>query len=63
MPVTEIPLDSSAREENVTILHGKNLLLKIIENERVKQFLSRTDVREFLSTDDICLSPLISFFF
>lgn len=39
MPVTEIPLHALTREEDVTILHGKNLLLKLIENKEVKQFL------------------------
>ena len=54
MPVTEIPLDASTREEDVTILHGKNLLLKLIENKEVKQFLSGKDVEQFLSTEDLC---------
>ena len=57
MPITEIPLDSSAREEDVTVLHGKNLLLKIIENKDVKQFFSDEHVRRFLSTDDLCCKP------
>lgn len=54
MPVTEIPLDASTREEDVTILHGKNLLLKLIENKEVKQFLSGKDIEQFLSTEDLC---------
>lgn len=54
MPVTEIPLDSSTREEHVTLLHGKNLLLKLIENEHTKQTLSDADIQQFLSTQDLC---------
>jgi hypothetical protein len=54
VPVTDIPLDSSAREEDVTILHGKNLLLKLIEDKNAKQFLSQTELQKFLSTEDLC---------
>ncbi len=54
MPVTEVPLDSSTREEDVTILHGKNLLLKLIENEQMKRFASDKAVEQFLSTEDMC---------
>lgn len=54
LPVTDIPLDSSAREEDVTILHGKNLLLKLIEDKDTKQFMSQAELEHFLSTDDLC---------
>jgi len=58
MPTTEIPLDSSVREEDVTVLHGRNLLLKIIEDQEARHFLASEDVRQFLETEDLCLKDL-----
>src|SRR3990170_8412901 len=43
-PLTEMPnfieLDSSIREENPTIIVGKNILLKIIEDSRKQALLT-----------------------
>ncbi|MGO9643772.1 MAG: hypothetical protein ACLPY5_03375 [Candidatus Bathyarchaeia archaeon] len=54
MPITDIPLDEVVRKENGIILHGKNRLLKVVEDYDVKQFLSQKDLHELLSTRDIC---------
>jgi len=54
LPVTEIPLDSSTREEDVIILHGRNLLLKLIERPDRKRIISEEENSQLLSTDDLC---------
>jgi len=54
LPVTEIPLDSSTREEEVTLLHGRNLLIKLVENREITNLLADGAVRDFLSTEDLC---------
>jgi hypothetical protein len=54
LPVTEIPLDSSTREEDVTLLHGRNLLIKLIQNKQIRDLLEERIVQEFLSTEDLC---------
>lgn len=38
----------------MTLLHGKNLLLKLIEDSATQQLLSRKEVQDFLATDDLC---------
>ena len=41
-------LDSSARKENPTIIIGKNILLKIIEDEQKQALLNDPDVKKFV---------------
>jgi len=53
MPVTEIALDSSLQEEDVTLLHGRNILIKLIENPSAKHLLAEPEVKDFLSTEDM----------
>ena len=53
MPVTSIPLDSSLQEENVTLLHGRNILIKLIEDQKTQYLLADSAVKVFLSTEDM----------
>lgn len=53
MPVTEIPLDSSLQEESVTLLHGRNILIKLIEDQKTQYLLADSAVQLFLSTEDM----------
>jgi hypothetical protein len=46
-------LDSSAKKENPTIIIGKNLLLKIIEDERKQVLLNDPIVKEFASIPNL----------
>jgi len=53
MPVTQIPLDSSLEQENVTLLIGKNVVLKLIEDQESKSLLNDQHVQKFLATEDL----------
>lgn len=53
MPVTSIPLDSSIQEENVTLLHGRNILIKLIEDQKTQYLMADSAVKVFLSTEDM----------
>jgi hypothetical protein len=46
-------LDSSAKEENLTIIIGKNILLKIIEDKKKQVSLSDPIVKEFVSIPNL----------
>lgn len=46
-------LDSSAKEENPTIIIGKNILLKIIKDEKKQVLLSDPIVKEFVSIPNL----------
>jgi len=48
-----IELDSSTREENPTIILGKNILLKIIEDSDKQALLKNDLVKKFVSTTDL----------
>ena len=48
-----IELDSSTREDNPTIIIGKNILLKIIENPEKKAFLNKSLVKKFVSVNNL----------
>jgi len=49
-----IELDSSVREENPTIILGKNILLKIIEDPDKQTFLRNSTVKKFVSIPNLC---------
>jgi hypothetical protein len=53
LPITNISLDFSERDEDVIILNAKNLLLKLIEDKRAKNLLVSPEVQNFLATDDL----------
>jgi len=59
MPVKTIELDGSVREEDVTLLIGKNIVLKLVENRRIEQLLSRPEVKVLLETEDLCHTSLL----
>jgi len=52
--VNFIELDSSVREENPTIILGKNILLKIVEDPSKQALLKNKDVRKFVSIPNLC---------
>ena len=54
MPVSFVELDSSTREENITIIVGKNILLKIIEDPDKQTVLRNNVVKKFVSITDLC---------
>ena len=54
MPITIKELDSSAKEENITLVLGKNILLKIIENPEKQNLLKNKTVKKFVSIPDLC---------
>jgi len=49
-----IELDSSIREENPTIILGKNILLKIIEKSNKQVLLCNNTVKKFISIPNLC---------
>jgi len=54
MPIHIEELDSSAREENPTIILGKNILIKIVEDPNKQAFLKNRLVKKLLSIPDLC---------
>lgn len=54
MPIKWEPLDSSIQEENITLILGKNILLKIIEDPEKQMLLNDKVVKEFISIPNIC---------
>jgi hypothetical protein len=54
MPIKTIELDQSTREEEVTLVIGKNLVIKLIENEQVKKLISEPIVQILLKTKNLC---------
>src|SRR3989337_1486492 len=54
MPFHIEELDSSAREENPTIILGKNILIKIVEDSNKQAFLKNRLVKKLLSIPDLC---------
>jgi len=54
LPVSIRELDSSSREENITIILGRNIILKIIEKPESKALLEDELVRKFISTKNLC---------
>jgi Holliday junction resolvase/predicted RNA-binding Zn-ribbon protein involved in translation (DUF1610 family) len=54
MPIYIEQLDSSASEENVTLLLGSNILLKITENAEAKSLMAAPLVEKLTSTKDLC---------
>jgi len=54
MPISIEELDSSTREENITIILGKGILLKIIENSEKRNLLNNKVVKKFVSSPNLC---------
>jgi len=54
MPIKIEPLDSSATEENITLILGKNILLKIIEDPEKQRLLENKIVKQFISITNLC---------
>jgi hypothetical protein len=54
MPIRTIELDHSAREEEITILIGRNIILKLTEDEQVKRLINDPAVKKFLETENLC---------
>lgn len=54
MPISIIELDSSTKEENITLILGKNILLKIIEDLEKQSLLKNNVVKKFISIPDLC---------
>ncbi len=54
MPISIIELDSSTKQENITLILGKNILLKIIEDLEKQTLLKNKTVKEFVSIRNLC---------
>jgi len=54
MPIKIEPLDSSATEENITLILGKNILLKIIEDPEKQRLLENKVVKQLISITNLC---------
>lgn len=54
MPINIEQLDASASEENVTLLLGRNILLKIVEDLDSKSLLKDPLVEKLISASDLC---------
>lgn len=54
MPISLVELDSSTREEKITLILGKNILLKIIENPEKQSLLKNRMVQKVVSVQDLC---------
>jgi len=59
MPVKTVELDASVREEDVTLIIGKNIILKFVEDRRTEQLLLRPEVKVLLSTPDLCHTSFV----
>lgn len=62
MPFSVIELDSSTKEENITLILGKNILLKIIEDPEKQILLENKTVKRFISITDLCHEGIRSLF-
>ena len=60
MPISIIELDSSTKEENITLILGKNILLKIVEDLEKQTLLKNNAVKKFISIPDLCHNDLRS---
>jgi predicted RNA-binding Zn-ribbon protein involved in translation (DUF1610 family) len=47
-------LDTHAKEEDITLILGKNVILKIVEHREVEEILSRSATKELLKCEDLC---------
>lgn len=54
MPITIKELDSSTRQEKITLILGKNILLKMIENPETQSLLEDKVVKAFVSIPGLC---------
>jgi len=54
MPISIEQLDSSTTQENITLILGKNILLKIVENPEKKLLLEDNLVKKSISIPDLC---------
>ena len=54
MPISIIELDSSTKEEYTTLILGKNILLKIIEDSKKQSLLENNVVKNLVSIPDLC---------
>ena len=54
MPFNIEPLDASASEENITILLGRNILLKILEDPAAEALLEDSLVEKLVSVQNLC---------
>jgi len=54
MPISIVELDSSTKEENITLILGKNILLKIVEDLEKQTLLKNEAVKRFISIRDLC---------
>ncbi len=53
MPITQIALDGSVQEEDVVLLVGKQIIMKLIESKNTNSLLSNSEVKRFLEIKDL----------
>lgn len=58
MPISIVELDTSTKEENITLILGKNILLKIIEDLDKQALLKDKVVKKLISIPDLCLDEI-----
>ncbi|MDH5733676.1 MAG: hypothetical protein OEY88_07830 [Candidatus Bathyarchaeota archaeon] len=54
MPISIIELDSSTKEENIALILGKNILLKIIEDSEKQTLMKDKVVKKIISIPNLC---------
>jgi len=54
MPIRWEILDSSTKEEEITVILGKNILMKIIEDPNKQSLLKNDVVKKFVSIPNLC---------
>jgi len=54
MPIRWEILDSSTKEEDITVILGKNILMKIIEDPNKQSLLKNDVVKKFVSIPNLC---------
>jgi len=60
MPISIKELDSSIKEENITLILGKNILLKIVEELEKQTLLKDNTVKKLISIPNLCHDDLRS---
>jgi len=54
MPISILELDASTKEESITLILGKTILLKIIEDPEKRKLLESSVVKRLVSIPDLC---------
>lgn len=53
-PVTTYELDSSARDEDIMLILGKNIVLKLEEDPKTNELVAKPVIQHLLESQDLC---------